>query len=47
MDIMSRFETNVFFLNIVGGIIASTVSVMAAGLGLTTKYQHLSLSAQS
>ena len=36
MDIMSRFETNVFFLNIVGGIIASTVSVTAAGLGLTT-----------
>jgi uncharacterized membrane protein YjjP (DUF1212 family) len=36
MDIMSRFEANVFFTNIVGGLIASTVAVTAAGLGLST-----------
>jgi uncharacterized membrane protein YjjP (DUF1212 family) len=35
MDVMGRMETNSFFINIVGGIIASTVAVIAAGLGLT------------
>lgn len=35
MDVMGRLETNSFFINIVGGIIASTVAVIAAGLGLT------------
>ncbi|MBC3795722.1 threonine/serine ThrE exporter family protein [Acetobacterium tundrae] len=36
MDIMSRLETNNFFINMVGGFIAATVAVTAAGLGLTT-----------
>lgn len=36
MDVMSRFEANVFFTNIVGGLITSTVAVTAAGLGLST-----------
>lgn len=36
MDIMGRFEANVFFTNIVGGLIASLVAVTAAGLGLST-----------
>lgn len=35
MDVMGRLETNIFFTNIVGGIIASTVAVTATGLGLT------------
>lgn len=36
MDIMARFEANVFFTHIVGGLIASTVAVIAAGLEPTT-----------
>lgn len=35
MDAMVKLEANSFFVNIVGGIIASTVAVAAAQLGLT------------
>ena len=40
IDAMGRLEANSFFINIVGGIIASTVAVTAAGLGLTTNMNH-------
>ncbi|AFA48169.1 threonine/serine exporter family protein [Acetobacterium woodii] len=36
MDIMRRFDANIFFTNIIGGLIASTVAVIATDLGLTT-----------
>ena len=36
MDTMRRFQANVFFTHIVGGLIASTVAVIAAGLEPTT-----------
>lgn len=36
IDVMSKLDSNSFFINIVGGIIASTVAVTAAGLGLTS-----------
>ncbi len=36
MDIMRRLDTNIFFTNIIGGLIASTVAVIATDLALTT-----------
>jgi uncharacterized membrane protein YjjP (DUF1212 family) len=37
MDLMNRLDTNSFFINMIGGVIASTVAVTASGLGLTTQ----------
>lgn len=37
VDVMARFETNIFFINIVGGLIAATVALAASGLGLTNQ----------
>ena len=37
IDVMARFETNIFFINIVGGLIAATVALAATGLGLTSQ----------
>ncbi|KNZ42951.1 threonine/serine exporter family protein [Acetobacterium bakii] len=37
MDVMTRFETNIFFINIVGGFIAATIALGATGLGLTSQ----------
>jgi len=37
MDVMTRFETNIFFINIVGGFIAATIALCATALGLTSQ----------
>ncbi|MDK2940551.1 MAG: hypothetical protein PWP56_64 [Acetobacterium sp.] len=36
MDTMRRFQANIFFTHIVGGLIASTVALAALGLGFTS-----------
>lgn len=37
MDIMARFEGNIFFINIIGGMIAAVIAIAASGLGLTNQ----------